>query len=143
MTLYLIEENVLREMRPGGDANVLAWLNTVADADLRLSAMTLLEKRRGWERLKKTEPKRAVAALAKLDELETAYAGRIIAIDEKVSAEWARLLGVKDKNQRDMAIAATARVHSLVVVTRNVKHFTGRQVQVLNPFKESALVETV
>ena len=42
--------------------------------------------------------------------LEKAYAGRIFPIDERVVAEWARLLGAKDKNQRDMAIAATARV---------------------------------
>lgn len=136
MTLYLIEENVLREMRPGGDRRVAAWLRTVSDADLRISAMTLFEKRRGLERGLK-DPKSAArcqATLAAFDALEAAYAGRIVPLDERVVAEWARMLGAKDKNQRDVAIAATARMHDLVVVTRNVKDFRGRGVRVLDPF---------
>ena len=50
MTLYLLDENVIAEMRPGGDVTVAAWLKTVDDAQLRLSAITFFEKRRGWER---------------------------------------------------------------------------------------------
>ena len=115
MTLYLLEENVLREMGRGGNAEVAAWLQTVRDSDLRLSAMTLFEKRSGLQR-GLNDPKsraRCAAMLAGFDALEKAYAGRIFPIDEQVVAEWARLLGAKDKNQRDMAIAATARVHDL------------------------------
>ncbi|MDP3749701.1 MAG: PIN domain-containing protein [Phenylobacterium sp.] len=81
--------------------------------------------------------------LAKLDAFEKSYDGRIIPIDGPVAAEWARLLGAKDKNQRDMAIAATARVHGLVIVTRNVKDFEGRGVRVLDPFKSPPEIRTV
>lgn len=143
MTLYLVDENVLREMRPGGHRAVHKWLMTVKDSDLRLSAMTLFEKRRGWERRRRTDPVEAAQKLAGLDALEAAYAGRIIAIDEQVAAEWARLLGAKDKNQRDMALAATARVHGLVLVTRNVGDFRGRAVEVLNPFLANPAVQLV
>ena len=143
MTLYLLEESVLKEMHPAGDANVRRWATSVNDSDLRLSAMTLLEKRRGWERRSRTEPTLADKMLSMIEELEAAYAGRIIAIDERIAAEWARLLGAKDKNQRDMAIAATARVHGLIIVTRNVKDFKGRDVQILNPFSSPPLIMTV
>lgn len=137
MNLYLLDENIIAEMRPGGDATVAAWLKTVDDAQLRLSAMTFFEKRRGWERqLRKGADADAVAAkLAAVDALNAAYGDRVIAMGALEMAEWARLLGAKDKNQRDTALAATARVHGLVVVTRNVADFIGRDVRVLNPFK--------
>lgn len=105
--------------------------------------MTLFEKRRGWERRKKDDPALATARLAELDALEAAYGGRLIPIDGPVVAEWTRLLGEKDKNQRDRALAATARVHGFVLVTRNIADVSGCNVQVLNPFKASPVIETV
>lgn len=136
MILYLVEENVLKEMGLNGNANVREWAATIDDSDLRLSAMTLFEKRLGWERKKKTAPEMAYRQLQQLDLFEEAYKGRIIPIDQNVVAEWAKLLGAKQKHERDMAIAATARVYDLVIVTRNVKDFEGRNVAVLNPFKK-------
>lgn len=56
-------------------------------------------------------------------------------IDAPVAAEWTRLLGGKSKDLWDLALAATARVHGFVLVTRNVKDFSGRGVRLLNPFK--------
>lgn len=137
MTLFLLDENVLAEMRPGGNAQVGAWLKTVTDSQLRLSAMTFFEKRRGWQRqLRKGVNADAVAAkLAWVDQLEADYGARLLALDGPVVAEWTKLLGEKDNNQRDAALAATARVHGLVIVTRNVKDFVGRGVRVLDPFK--------
>ena len=63
------------------------------------------------------------------------FSDRIIAIDEPVVAEWTRLLGNKNKDRWDVALAATARVHGPVLVTRNVSDFEGRGVRGLNPFK--------
>jgi hypothetical protein len=103
VTTWLLDENVLRELRPGGNAHVQAWYATVSTTSLRISAMTLFEKRRGAERLRKTDPDRATRLLAGIDALEAAYGSRIIPIDGPVVAEWARLLGAKDKNQRDRA----------------------------------------
>lgn len=56
MTSYLLDENVLRELQPRGNVNVLRWLATVDDTDLRLSAATLFEKRRGAEALRRRDP---------------------------------------------------------------------------------------
>jgi len=66
-----------------------------------------------------------------------------VPIDSAVTAEWARLLGAKDKNQRDRALAATARVHGLVLVTRNIDHVRGCEVRVLDPFKANPVIELV
>jgi hypothetical protein len=77
----------------------------------------------------------AAARLAELDALEAACNARIVPIDGAVTVEWARLLGAKDKNQRDRALAATARVHGFVLVTRNIDDSRGCDVQVLTRSK--------
>ena len=143
MTVYLLDENVLRELRPSGHAHVRSWAAKVADADLRISVLTLFEKRRGAERLRKSDPDRAQTLIVALDRLEETYADRIVAIDAAIAAEWARLLGFKDKNQRDRALAATARIHGLVLVTRNINDVRGCDVDVLNPFEARPAVERV
>ena len=135
MTLYLLDANVLREFRPRGHRNVRNWLATVDDAALRVSVMTLLEMRRGWEAKKKHDRTHAAEGLERLVAFETAFKDRIIPIDARIAAEWARLVGQKDKHRDDMALAATARVRSFVLVTRNLADFRGRGVRVLDPFK--------
>ncbi|MGI6246815.1 MAG: hypothetical protein ACOYJQ_13750 [Pseudochelatococcus sp.] len=70
-----------------------------------------------------------------IEALEKSFSDRIIPIDGPVVAEWTRLLGNKNKDRWDVALAATARIRGLVVVTRNTSDFAGRGVRVLNPFK--------
>ncbi len=132
---YLLDANVLREFGPKGHRNVRAWLRTVDDAALRVSVMTLLEMRRGWEAKKKQDPARAAEGLARLVAFERAFNDRIIPIDAPIAAEWARLVGERDRHRDDMALAATARVRGLVLVTRNLADFSGRDVRLLDPFK--------
>jgi toxin FitB len=132
---WLLDANVIREFRPGGHANVAAWRAGVPASDLYLSAVTVLELRRGFERLKARDPARAARGLTALDALAADFADRIVPVDAAVATEWARLLGGKDKDRLDVALAATARVRGLVVVTRNVRDFRGRGVRVLDPFK--------
>lgn len=149
MIAYLLDENVIREMKPGGHAHVRRWLAGVDDNQLRISVITFFEKRLGWER----EKRKLQAAgkdlaeiekrLAEIAAFEASFGDRLIPMDAPVMAEWARLLGAKEKNQRDTALAATARVHGLVIVTRNTKDFNGRGVKVLNPFKSPTKVEEV
>ncbi|NKJ40544.1 type II toxin-antitoxin system VapC family toxin, partial [Rhizobium sp. SG570] len=93
MTLYLLDENVLRELKHGGHENVHRWIATVDDTDLRLSVATLFEKRRGAEALMKREPERARRILDGIEALEKSFSDRIIPIDGPVVAEWTRLLG--------------------------------------------------
>ena len=143
MTAYLLDENVLKELTPFGNENVRAWYAAVSAADIYISVMTMFEKRRGWERLKRSKPAEAASMFAKLDALEAAYGENLVSIDAAIAAEWARLLGAKEKNQRDRALAATARMRGLILVTRNIADFRGCDVQVLNPFIKVPLVETV
>lgn len=147
MTLYLLDANVVQEMRPGGNANVHAWLASVDDHRLRLSVVTFEESRKGLEREKlRRKGKDASDVLAKLADLEAlaeAFEGRILDVDLKVANEWGRLLGVAGKNDRDTALAATARVHDLVLVTRNVKDVAGRDVLVLDPFVKKPQIKRV
>jgi predicted nucleic acid-binding protein len=143
LTVYLIDENVLQELHSKENREVRTWYASVAQADLRISAMTFFEKRRGWERRRKSDPDLAAAKLAELNALEAAYGSRLVPIDGPVAAEWARLLGAKDKNQRDRALAATARVHGFVLVIRNIDDMRGCDVKVLNPFRPNPVVETV
>ena len=70
-----------RELRPGGNAHVRAWYATVSTASLRISAMTFFGKRRGAERLRKTDPVRATGLLIVIDALDAAYGSRFIPID--------------------------------------------------------------
>jgi predicted nucleic acid-binding protein len=70
VTIYLLDENVLRELGPNGNVNVRRWLATVDDTSLRLSAATLFEKRRGAQILTRRDPKRAAMLLAGIDSLE-------------------------------------------------------------------------
>ena len=135
MTFYLLDENVPREFGPSGNVNVRRWIETVDDTSLRLSAATLFEKRRGAEALARRNPKRAAMLLAAIDGLERQFSDRIVPIGEKEVAEWARLLGKKNKDRWDLALVATARVHGFVLVTRNIKDFAGREVSLLNPFR--------
>jgi predicted nucleic acid-binding protein len=149
VTTYLLDENVIREMRPGGNAQVCAWFASVDDSDLRVSASTFYEKRLGWERQRRKladagqDTGRADAALAAIAQFEADFASREIVMDSCVMAEVARLLGTKQKNERDAVLAATARVHDLVLVTRNVKDFRGRGVRLLNPFDKTPRIVPV
>jgi len=143
MTLYLLDANVLREFGPTGHRNVQAWLRTVDDAALRVSVMTLHEMRRGWETKRKQDPIRAAEGLARQAVFEATFKNRIIPIDVTIAAEWARLIGHKDKHRDDLALAATVRVLGLVMVTRNVADFRGREVPLLDPFKANPKISVV
>jgi predicted nucleic acid-binding protein len=122
----------LRRERPHGA--VLAWLKGVDDADLRLSAGTLGEIQAGIEMTRKQNPARA----AELEQWLDAVAGswNVLPMDGATFRRWAQLMhGRSDDLIEDAMIAATAAVHGLTVVTRNVRDFRHFGVKTLDPFK--------
>lgn len=132
--MYLLDTNVvseLRRSRPHGA--VLAWLNGVDDAKLHLSAVTLGEIQAGIELTRGQDADKASEIEAWLDLLGQVY--NVLPMDGRTYREWARLMHRKSETlYEDAMIAATARVHHLTVVTRNVKDFSGFDVPLLNPF---------
>jgi predicted nucleic acid-binding protein len=133
--MYLLDTNVvseLRRKRPHGA--VLAWLESVSDADLHLSAVTIGELQGGVEMTREQNPGKAAEIEAWLEQVAETY--NVLAMDAPAFRCWARLLHRRsDHLIEDAMIAATAEVHNLTVVTRNVRDFEVFGVRTLNPFE--------
>jgi len=133
--VYLLDTNVvseLRRVRPHGA--VLAWLDSVDDKDLHLSAVTIGELQAGVEITREQDPAKAAEIDAWLDLVADGY--NVLPMDAGAFRSWARLMHTRSDNLiEDAMIAATAKSHGLTVVTQNVRDFAGLGVDVLNPFE--------
>jgi predicted nucleic acid-binding protein len=136
--MYLLDTNVvseLRRARPHG--GLLAWLQDVQDPDLHVSAVTIGEIQSGIEITREQDQAKAAAIEAWLDEVAETY--NVLSMDTRAFRVWARLMHRRTDNLiEDAMIAATAAVHHLTVVTRNVRDFEGLGVLTLNPFARKA-----
>lgn len=133
---YLLDTNVFREVgKQQPHVNVRAWLDTVDDADLAISALTVREVTKGVIRLRTAKPQVAAAIEARVATIFAAFCGRILPVDTAVAAAWGEMLAEHERHVDDAALVATVRVHGLVLVTRNVRHVVGRGVPLLNPYK--------
>jgi predicted nucleic acid-binding protein len=135
--MYLIDTNVVSELRrPRPHGAVLEWIRGADDADLHLSAVTIGELQAGIELTRMQDRDKADILQRWLDALEVQYA--VLPMDGRTFREWARLMHRRsDTSYEDAMIAATARVHGLTVVTRNVADFRAFDVPLLNPFSRS------
>lgn len=132
---FLLDTNVVSEIRRGRDANVATWASEVADADIHLSVLTLGEIRKGIERLRGRDPNQAEVFAEWLEQLREQFGERILPIDVRVAEEWGRLNAPAERKTVDSLIAATAHLHGLTVVTRNTGDFEACDVAVLNPWQ--------
>lgn len=132
--MYLLDTNVVSELRrPRPHGAVVAWLQSVDDASLFLSAVTLGEIQAGIERTREQDPAKAAEIEAWLERVASAW--NVLAMDAAAFREWARLMHRQsDTLYEDAMVAATARTQGLTVVTRNVADFKALGVGVLNPF---------
>ena len=132
---YLLDTNVVSELkRPSPDPRVRAWSAAVPSEALHLSFITFGEIRRGIERLRPRDRQRADDLFAWLDGLVAAYGDRILPVDRAVADAWGVLTAADGRSAVDTLLAATAAVHGLTLVTRNVRDFADGGVALLNPF---------
>jgi hypothetical protein len=133
--VYLLDTNViseLRKSRPHGA--VVAWLEGVGNDDLHLSAVTIGELQAGAEITRDQDPDKADEIEGWIDQVAGTW--NILPLDGRIFRTWAKLMHRRsDDLLVDGLIAATARVHHLVVVTRNVRDFAPFDVETLNPFQ--------
>ncbi|WP_439605209.1 type II toxin-antitoxin system VapC family toxin [Shinella sp.] len=136
---YLLDTNVVSELRKIGDskadANVIAWVGREDAASFFLSAITILELERGILGVQRRDARQGARLRTWLDNhVRPEFTGRIIAVDDVVATRCAHLHIPDRRNEVDALIAATALVHGLTVVTRNVKNFEGTGAIIVDPW---------
>ena len=132
--MYLLDTNVISELRkPRPHGAVVAWLRSRDDAELYISAVTLGEIQAGIEITREQDVPKASEIEAWADQVAAAW--NVLPMDAKTFRAWAKLMHRRSHALiEDAMIAATARVHGLQVVTRNVKDFKAFGVPVFNPY---------
>jgi predicted nucleic acid-binding protein len=136
---FLLDTNVLSEARkPYADPNVRAWFDSVSGAELYISVLVVGEIRQGIERLRRRDVKQAGIYEAWLSVLRRDYRDRVLPITSDVAEEWGRLNVPDPIAGIDGLMAATAKVHDLTLVTRNVADVSRTGVRLLDPFEPRA-----
>jgi predicted nucleic acid-binding protein len=132
--MYLLDTNVVSELRrPRPHGAVVAWLRTLDDRYLHISAVTLGEIQAGIEITREQDPAKAAEIEAWADQV--AELSNVLPMDAATFRVWAKLMHRRsDALLEDAMIAATARVHGLQVATRNVRDFKDFGVEVFNPY---------
>ena len=138
--MYLLDTDVVSELRKvkAGKAhpNVAAWSGAVAPAETFLSAISVLELERGVLRIERRDAVQGAIMRGWMDEhVLPTFGGRILSIDAGVARRCAKLHIPDPRPERDALIAATALIHGMIVVTRNVEDFKPTGVTVLNPWE--------
>ena len=133
---YLIDTNIISEIRrvDRADPGVAAWYASIEDSDLYLSVLVLAEIRKGLELVRRTGSGFASELESWLDAVSQAFGDRVLPVDQAVADQWGRLNAIRTVPVIDGMLAATAKVHGLTLVTRNVSNVAGLGVEVLNPY---------
>jgi predicted nucleic acid-binding protein len=137
---YLIDTNIISEVRKGArcDPHVSAWYASIADDDLFLSTLVLGEIRKGVELVRPRDAGKAASLESWLRQVEAAFGGRVLGIDNTVSDQWGRISAIRPVPVIDGLLAATALTNGLTLVTRNDRDVAGLGARVLNPFRDAA-----
>ena len=137
--MFVLDTNVVSELRKAkagkADKNVTTWAASVPAGSLFLSAITILELEAGVLLAERRDPTQGAILRAWLDgHVLPAFDGRVLAVDTAVAQRCAKIHVPDRRAERDALIAATALVHGMVVVTRNIADFEPTGVPVLNPW---------
>lgn len=143
--MYLLDTNVVsetrkvrgtRSQRARIDQRVQVWLESIPPSNLYLSVITILELEIGFHLLDRRDPAQAGVIRSWVrNHVLPAFSDRILDVNIDIVQHCAALHVPDPKDDRDSLIAATALVHSMTVVTRNVSHFAHSGVKILNPWE--------
>lgn len=136
--MFVLDTNVVSELRrpARAHANVVAWAANIPVSQLFLSAISVLELELGALLLARRDQVQGQIIRAWLDEqVLPSFSGRILPVDTQVALRCAQLHVPNPGAERDSLIAATALVHAMTIVTRNVADFSSSGVGVLNPWE--------
>jgi predicted nucleic acid-binding protein len=135
--MYLLDTNVISELRrPRPHGAVVAWLQSMPDSDLHLSAVTLGEIQAGIELTRDQDAAKAGEIERWVDLVSLSY--NVLPMDAETFRLWARFMHRRsDTLYEDAMIAATAKQHHLTVVTRNIVDFAHFEVNAFSPFESN------
>ena len=138
--MYLLDTNVVSELRKAKSRKihprVLKWADNVSTESLFLSVITILELETGILMVERRDTKQGMILRSWLDTyVLPAFFDRILPIDTPVARCCAKLHVPNPRSDRDALLAATALIHSMTMVTRNVNDFTSTGVKILNPWE--------
>jgi predicted nucleic acid-binding protein len=131
--MYLVDTNVVSEARRG-TPEAVAWLRSVRSSSIYLSVITLGEIMKGVVMKEKNDPKAARSLAQWLQTLRHDHATRILPVTDEIALEWGRIAALRPRGEADGLIAATAIVHDLILVTRNVADFDETRALLLDPW---------
>jgi predicted nucleic acid-binding protein len=139
MSGFLLDTNVAGEMRKvrRADPGVVGWLESVDAAELFLSVLVVGEIRKGVELVRPQDPVKARALERWLAELERSFGDRVLPVTTAIADRWGRLCALRPTSTTDGLLAATALVHDLTLVTRNLADVDHTGARLLNPFVSS------
>lgn len=138
--MYVLDTNVVSELRKvrlgKADAHVAAWTESVDAAELFVSAITIMEVELGVLSIERKDAAQGAVLRAWLEQhVLPEFAERTLPIDTAVAQRCAQLHVPDRRGERDALIAATALVHGMTVVTRNVADFEPTGVAIVNPWE--------
>lgn len=138
--MFILDTNVVSELRKARtgkiDANVATWAESMDAAELFVSSITILELELGVLSVERRDAVQGAVLRSWLEQhVLPEFSGRTLPVDTAVALRCARLHVPDKRGERDALIAATALVHGMAVVTRNVADFEPTGVQIVNPWK--------
>jgi len=139
MSLYILDTNILRELYvPVPHEKVISWLKRQEPENLYITTFNVAEIRYGIEQLPEGKKKSGIESWLE-NLLLPNFNGRVLTFDLKSAQAWGVITAQDKKNGRprpsmDGLLASIAIAHDMVLVTRNIKDFSGLGIELVNPF---------